>query len=224
MKTIGILGGLGPESTIAYYQYITRKYYELRSDYAYPEIVIYSFNFSEFIETGYRKPGTVKTAIEALRRAGADFVIATCNSVHIVYDEVCRDICIPWISIMDPVAEQIKKQAIRKVALLGTVFTMGNDFYQKCLAKYDIEVITPDEQSQREINRIVYDDLITAKVKDESREVVSGIINKLQAEGAEGIVLGCTELPFLITAQDTELPVFNSTTIHAQKTLDLALE
>ena len=224
MKTIGILGGLGPESTMAYYSYITRKYYEVHWDYAYPEIVIFSFKFSDFIDTGYKMPSIVKTAIEKLHRAGADFVVAACNSVHVVYEEVAKDIPIPWISIMEATGEQIRRANMQKVGLLGTVFTMGSDFYQKELTEYGIETITPNEQSQQQINRIIYGELVKAQVRDESRQIVLEIIDELKQKGVEGIVLGCTELPFLIKQEDSELPVFDTTTIHAQKALDLALE
>jgi len=223
MKTIGILGGLSPESTIAYYGYITRRYHQLRGDFAYPEIVIYSVRFSEFIEAGYQIAGRVKGAIERLHRAGADFVVAACNSVHVVFDEVSADVPIPWISIMDAVAEQIRRAGIRRVGLLGTVFTMGGEFYQKGLAKYGIETLTPDERSQKRINAIIYDELVKAQVREDSRRFVVTCIDELSQRGAEGVVLGCTELPFLIRQEDTSVPVFDTTTIHAQKALDLAL-
>ena len=178
MKTIGILGGLSPESTIAYYSYITRKYYDLYSDYAYPEILIHSFKFSEFIESGYRLPDKVRTAIRNLHRAGADFVVAACNSVHIVYDEVSTDIPIPWISIMDAVAEEIRNRGVHEVALIGTVFTMDNDFYHKAFARYDIETITPDRSGQQRINEIIYGELVKAEIRDDSRRAVLGIIDE----------------------------------------------
>ena len=115
MKTIGILGGLGPESTCEFYRYITRTYYETHADYAYPEIIIYSVSFSKFINHGYKIAHDVRAVIENLHRAGADFVVAACNSIHIVYEKVSRDIPIPWISIMDTVSEQITKEHIRKI-------------------------------------------------------------------------------------------------------------
>jgi len=224
MKTIGILGGLGPESTISYYGYITRRYYELHKDYAYPDIVIYSMSFREFIETGYELPERVKGAIESLEKAGADFVVASCNSVHIVYDQVVGEVSIPWVSIMDATAEQVKKAQMKKVGLLGTIFTMSRGFYVDAFARQGIEMVLPDDEGQKRVSQIIYDELVRAEVKDESRDEVLGIIEGLKAQGAEGIVLGCTELPFLIRQEDTEMRVFDTTTIHAQKALDLALE
>ncbi|MBT4483600.1 MAG: amino acid racemase [Candidatus Latescibacteria bacterium] len=224
MKTIGILGGLGPESTCEYYRYITRKYYETFGDYSYPEIIIYSVRFSKFIDCGYEAADEVKKAIENLHRAGADFVVAACNTIHIVYKEVSGDIPIPWVSIMDTVAEQIKKEQIVKVGLLGTIFTMKEDFYPRALDMYGIETITPAGEAQKRINDIIYEELVTGIVKDDSKRFVLECIEDLRENGAGGIVLGCTELPFLIQQKDTSLPVFDSTAIHAQKALDLALE
>lgn len=223
-RTIGILGGLGPESTIEYYSYITRKYYELYSDYAYPEIVIYSLSFKPFIDAGYELPDQVKEAFERLSKAGADFVVASCNSLHIVYDEIARNLPIPWVSIMDATAEEIKLADIECVGLLGTVFTMGNGFYHRTLARHGIDIVTPVSRDQERVNSIIFDELIRAITNNESRQFVLGCIERMRQKGAEGIILGCTELPFLIKQEDADLRIFDTTVIHAQKALDLALE
>jgi aspartate racemase len=223
MKTIGILGGLGPESTTAYYSYITRKYYELFGDYGYPEILIHSLTFSEFIDAGYKCAAKITSAIEGLAGAGADFVIAACNSIHVVYDQVCQDIPIPWVSIMEAVAEEVRKKGPRTVGLLGTVFTMQNDFYQKTFEKYQLKVLVPDEDSQKEVNEVIYKELITGDVQEDSKQSVLRIMEDLQRAGVEGVILGCTELPFLIRQEETQVAIFDSTAIHAQKALDMAL-
>ena len=224
MKTIGILGGLGPESTCEYYRYITRTYYDTYNNYAYPEIIIYSLEFSKFIGCGYENTGEIKTAIEKLYGAGADFVVAACNTIHIVYDEVAKDIPIPWISIMDVVADEIKSVHIKKVGLLGTIFTMSKGFYHKALTGHGIETITPDIETQQKINDIIFNELVRGITRDESKRFILECIDNLSRSGAEGIVLGCTELPFLIQQDDTVIPVFDTTALHAQKALDLALE
>ena len=224
MRTIGILGGLGPESTISYYAYITRKYHELHKDYAYPEIIIYSARFSDYIDTGYEIADNVKAAIESLHRAGADFVIAACNSVHIVYEQVASDLPIPWISIMDATAEEIIQQQMSRIGLLGTIFTMGKGFYHRALARYGIETIVPQEEQQNKVNGIIYGELVIGEVQDDSRRYVLECIAGLKESGAQGIVLGCTELPFLIQQGHTDIRVFDTTVIHAQKALDLAME
>ena len=224
MKTVGILGGLGPESTMAYYSAITRKYYETHGDYDYPEIIIYSLRFGKFIECGYEAAADVKTAIEKLARAGADFVVAACNSVHIVYDEVSQQIPIPWVSIIDVTAEQIRKEGVRKVALLGTIFTMSKGFYQEGLAGHGIEAITPNPEARKRINDIIYGELVRNLVTDASRQYVLECMEALRRDGADGVVLACTELPFLIQQTHTRIRVFDTTALHARKALDLALE
>jgi len=223
LKTIGILGGLGPESTLSYYSYITRKYYEMRGDYAYPEIVIYSVNFQEYIDLGYEAAPAVETAIRKLHRAGADFVVAACNSIHIVYDEVCPRVPIPWVSIMDVAAEEIRERRMRRVGLLGTIFTMGKGFYQRGLARHGIETITPRAEVQRRLNRIIYGELVRNVVTRDSKRFVLQAIADLSKAGAQGVVLGCTELPFVASQEDTRVPLFDTTALHAQRALELAV-
>lgn len=223
MKKIGIIGGLGPESTAAYYEYITQEYYRIYGDYAYPEIIIYSMNFKEIIDVGYEAPEQIKNAIESLHKAGADFVVAACNSIHIVYDEVSENISIPWFSIIDAASEEIKENNITKVGVLGTIFTMSKGFYTKGLARHQIESVVPSDEDQEIVSNIIFKELITNTVTEESRQIVLKIIDKLIAQGAQAIVLGCTELPFLIKDEDVDVKVINTTVIHAQKTLQMAL-
>ena len=223
MKTIGILGGLGPESTILYYRYITQKYYETHRNYAYPQIVIYSVNFQEFIDTGYETAPKVKEAIKRLHRAGADFAVAACNSVHIVYDQVSKTTPIPWISIMDVTAEAITARGLSKVGLLGTIFTMSKGFYQKALARHGIETITPDSRVQKTLNGIIYGELVRNVVKKSSQRFVLKCVDDLSKQGAQGVILGCTELPFAARQADTSVPLFDTAALHAQRALDLAM-
>lgn len=224
MKKIGILGGLGPESTVSYYLYIIHKYYETYRNFAYPEIIIYSVNFQKFINAGYEIADEVKESINRLHSAGADFAVAACNSIHIVYDEVKNAIPIPWISIIDVTGEEIRKNRMEKVGLLGTIFTMSKGFYEKGLARMGIDTIIPEEKDRKTINSIIYNELVKKQIRDESRTSVLKIIDHLIEKGAQGIVLGCTELPFLIKQTDTAIKIFDTTSIHAQKALDIALE
>ena len=223
MKRIGILGGLGPESTAAYYNYITRKYYATHHDYAYPEIIVYSLTFKPYIDAGYFKPDDVKAALCALHRAGADFAVAACNSIHIVYEQIHGDLPLPWVSIMDATAEAIKARGMKKVGLLGTIFTMSKGFYQRAFAAHGLETLTPEPAAQRRINDIIFGELITATIVPESKRFMLDCAEELAGRGAEGVVLGCTEIPFLVQQPDTKVPVFDTTVIHAQKALDLAL-
>lgn len=224
MKTIGIIGGLGPESTCEFYRMITRSYYDMHGDYNYPEIMIYSVSFGKFIGCGYESAGDIKQAIERLHCAGADFVVAPCNTIHLVYEKVSQDIPIPWISIMDAAAEGIKCKNLDKIGLLGTRFTMSNTFYSDALRAHGIGTVVPGEDSQKIVNDIIYNELVTNTVNENSRRLVVNCIDDLQENGAQGIVLGCTELPFLIRQEDVSIPVFDTTALYAQKALELALE
>jgi aspartate racemase len=223
MKTIGILGGLGPESTISYYKYITRAYHALRNDYAYPDIIISSLSFQRVIDADYETPQIIREAICGLAGAGADFVVAACNSIHAVYDEVSKDIPIPWVSIMDATAGQILSQNISRVGLLGTRVTMQKGFYQTALARHQIETITPSAKVQERINYIIFDELVRAKTSPDSVQFLLDCVGELKDNGAEGVILGCTELPFAIKQDSTPVPLFDTTAIHSQKALELAL-
>jgi len=222
-KTIGILGGLGPESTIEYYAQITREYHRRRGDYAYPHILINSLSFQEIIDAKYETAEKVLAAIEALAGAGADFVVAACNSIHTVYEQVAPQAPVPWVSIMSSTSEAIRSAGIEKVALLGTKVTMTADFYPRALAGDGIDCIVPPADQQERINRIIFAELVVGKVTEESRRFVMDCIEQLRRRGAQGVVLGCTELPFLLRPQDSPLPPFDTTKIHAQKALAVAL-
>jgi aspartate racemase len=224
MKTIGILGGIGPESTVAYYSHITRTYYQNYLNYKHPEIIVYSFSLGEFIESRYELPRKTKEAIEKMWLAGADFVVAACNSLHVVYEEVSPRVPIPWISIMDATAERIVEMGLSTIGLLGTTFTMSGGFYQRALVKYGAEVVVPEAKIQEMVDRIIFEELVRREIRDKSRQFVVGAVLKLAGAGAQGVVLGCTELPFLINQEHVGIPVFNTTAIHAQKALDLALD
>ena len=223
MKKIGILGGLGPESTAACYECITRDYYRRYGNYAYPEIIIYSLSFQEFIGVEYESAAKVKEAIGSLHKAGADFVIAPCNSIHIVFEEVVGDIPIPWFSIVDAAAEEVRENDMNRVGLLGTIFTMSRGFYKERLAQHQIETVTPSGEDQKTINNIIFEELVLNEIKDKSRRTILEIIGKLKDEGAQGIVLGCTELPFLIKQEHADIRVLDTAVIYARKALDIAM-
>ena len=222
-KRIGVLGGLGPESTTAFYQSITRSYYVRFADYAYPEIIIYSLEFQPFIDGAYENHGRIKSAVESLAAAGADFAVAACNSIHIVFEKLRGQTAIPWISIMDVTAEEIKRARMRKVGLLGTIFTMTRPFFRDALARHHIETILPEADAQQRLNRIIYDELITQTLRGDSKKFVLGCLDQLVAAGAEGVILGCTELPLLVGQADTETRLFDTTALHARCALDIAL-
>jgi len=222
-KTIGVIGGLGPESTIAFYQYVTRSYYDSFGDYAYPEIITYSLEFQPFIDAGYENHERVRSAIESLGAAGAEFAVAACNSVHIVFEKLRGKTTIPWLSIMDATAEEIKRVGARKVGLLGTIFTMTRPFFSDALARHGIDTIVPEPDEREKMNRIIYDELVTKNIEPSSKEFVLKCVDRLVRRGAEGIVLGCTELPLLVGQADTETTLFDTTALLGRCALDVAL-
>ncbi len=228
-RKIGILGGLSPESTVAYYEHITRTYTERHGDYGYPEILIYSVNFQKYVDWqhGGRWEAAAEdmaSALEALRAAGADFGIIATNTMHIVFEQVQAKVGMPLVSIVDATGEAIQEAGLKTVGLLGTVFTMRERFYRDGLARRGIRVLVPDTADQERINRVIYDELCRGEIRDASRAVFLEIVETLRQRGAEGIILGCTEIPLLLRQHDCELPLFDTTIIHAEKALSYATE
>ena len=227
-KKIGIVGGLSPESTMSYYQYLVRRYQELFGDHSYPEIVIYSVNFQRYI-TWTRQEKWEKVAedltrvIARLQAAGADFAVIACNMVHFVFDQVQERAAIPLISIIDATAEAIRDAGITTVGLLGTRFTMENNFYRTGLARHGIESLIPPKPSRISLTQIILEELARGIITSASRNKVLAIIEDLVGKGASGIVLGCTELPLLIEAHHTSVRLFDTATLHADKALRYAM-
>ena len=228
-KKIGILGGLSPESTVIYYLRIVRRYQELFGDHSYPEIIIYSVSFQRFVDwmAEDRWDEIADELIRGIRNlaaAGADFALIATNTMHLIFDEVEKASPIPLISIVDATAEAIKKEKINTVGLLGTVFTMERDFYRHGLAKYGIETIVPKKADRDYINKVIFEELCRGLIRDESRNNFKRIIEELTERGAEGIVLGCTEIPLLIDEMDVSTRIFDTTKIHADKALEFAVK
>jgi len=227
-RTIGILGGMSPESTIEYYQYITRRYTEIYGDYGYPEIIIDSVSFQPYVDWPTQGRWDLVTAglvvaAKNLERAGVDFIVIATNTMHLVLDDIQAQIDTPILSLLDTVADSIEDAGQKRVGLLGTQFTMEKHFYQKALAKRGIEVLTPNADDRAFVNSVIYDELVAGEIRDKSRRGYLRVIDKLAQAGAEGIILGCTEIPLLVKATDTDLPLFDTTTIHAQAALDFSL-
>lgn len=228
-KTIGILGGMSPESTVAYYETITRTYTERFGDYGYPQILIYSVSFQTYVD--WPKEGRwelvaegLSQAARSLELAGADVILIATNTMHIVFDEVAASVDVPMLSLLDAVGEAIEARGMRTVGLLGTAFTMENTFYQDTLAERGITILLPEEEDRKRVNDVIYDELVAGVMRDASREVFLGIIEDLEARGAEGVILGCTEIPLLVSQEVSALPLFDTTTIHAEAALRYAVE
>jgi aspartate racemase len=227
-RTIGILGGMSPQSTVMYYEHITRTYKQRFGDFGFPEILIYSVNFQKFADwqregRWTEAAGEMAKALERLRDAGADFGIIASNTMHIVFDEVQKAVRMPLLSIVDATAEAICTAGLNLVGLLGTVFTMRERFYCDGLARFGIDVLVPDGGWQERIDGVIYGELCRGETLPESRRMFLGVIDELQKAGAQGVVLGCTEIPLLVRPQDCDLPVFDTTLLHAEKALNHAI-
>jgi aspartate racemase len=227
-KTIGIIGGLSPESTVEYYEHITRSYTERFGDFGYPQVVIYSVCFQTYVDWCNQERWSdvaqgLSLAAQRLVAAGADFLVIAANTMHIVLDQVQASVNVPVLSLLDALSDAIHAHGMHSVGLLGTRFTMEKPFYRDALADRGISVLVPDSADRDDINRVIYDELVAGRICDESRALYVSIIDKLAAQGAEGIVLGCTEIPLLVRERDVAIPLFNTTTLHAEAALNYAL-
>jgi len=226
-KKIGILGGLSPESTAIYYNHITREYAKRYGDYNYPEIILYSANFQEFVDWQNLNrwdlaANKMISVFKILEEAGVDFGLIASNTMHIAFDRVQSEVSIPLLSIIESTAEVINIEGMQTVGLLGTVFTMSRDFYRTGLKKNGIITLVPEKEDQEFINRVIYEELTRGTIKPESKEEYLKIIYELRDRGAQGIVLGCTEIPLLIKQEDCSIRLYDTTWIHAERALDYA--
>ena len=229
MRKIGILGGMSPESTTLYYEHITRTYTARFGDYGYPEILIYSVNFQKFADWQHSGQWNLAAremaeALERLHVAGADFGLIATNTMHIVFDEVQRAVKMPLLSIIQATADSIVAAGIRSVGLLGTKFTMTEPFFRNGLERSGMKALVPEAGDQQRINEVIYQELCRGEIRPSSRQLFLEIIEGLRGRGAEGIVLGCTEIPLLVEPKDCALPLFNTALLHAAKALDFALQ
>jgi aspartate racemase len=228
-KRIGIIGGLSPESTATYYQYITRTYTERFGDYAYPEILIYSVSFQPYVDWPAQErwdlvaDGLAKAG-RNLEAAGADFLIIATNTMHFVLEQVEAAVQIPILSLLDVVGQSIQSAGLERVALLGTRFTMEKSFFKDALASQNISVLIPSEEQRMNINRAIYEELVAGIIREETRINFLAIIDDLINQGAQGVILGCTEIPLLINQQDVAVPLFDTTLIHAEAALQYGIK
>ena len=228
-KRIGILGGMSPESTVAYYEYITRTYTERFGDYGYPEVLIYSVSFQPYVDWPNQDrwelvADGLSQAAQKLVAAGADVILIATNTMHLVFDEVQARVEVPMLSLLDATAEAIQGRGLNTVGLLGTRFTMEKSFYQDALARNGISILVPDADDRAYVNGVIYDELVAGQIRDESRTGYLAIIGKLVERGAQGIVLGCTEIPLLVDEASAGVPLFDTTQIHAEAALNYAIE
>ena len=228
-KRIGILGGMTAESTVLYYQHIFKSYEEQHGDLGYPETLIYDVSFQRFADwMSVEDWDSIEEALlDGLRRldaAGADFVVIATNTMHILYDRLESSSPIPLISIVDATAEAVKEEGLTVIGLLGTRFTMEKPFYVDGLKRHGIEALVPDKDEREYINRVVFQELAKGLLLRESRDKYLEIIDRLVERGAQGIVLGCTEIPLLVRPEHTKVKLFDTAIIHADKALRYAVE
>jgi aspartate racemase len=229
MKLIGLIGGMSWNSTLAYYRIINELVSQRLGGFHSAPLVLYSLDF-DAIEVAQREARwddaahILAEAGSALRQAGADFLVICTNTMHRVADVVSKEAGLPVLNIVDVTGNAIRELGLRKIGLLGTRFVMEEPFYRERLRKrFDVEVLVPGEQDMHTIHRIIYEELCEGTIKDSSRRACVNSINGLMQEGAEGIVLGCTELPLLIGSGDVDVPLFDTTRLHAEAAVDLAL-
>ncbi|MEA4896175.1 MAG: aspartate/glutamate racemase family protein [Oscillospiraceae bacterium] len=222
MKTIGLIGGMSWESTVTYYKIINETVKEKLGGLHSAKLLLFSVDFAEIEECQAkgewdRSADILADAAKRLEKAGADFIVICTNTMHKVVPQIQKQIQIPIIHIAEATADALNRNLIRKVALLGTKYTMTQDFFKEKLVSEGITVIIPDAADIELINHVIYDELCLGIISDESRKQYIRIIEQLKSNGAEGVILGCTEIGLLIHQQDSPLPVFDTTQIHAQK-------
>ena len=222
LKTIGLIGGMSWESTVTYYKIINETVKEKLGGLHSAKCILYSVDFQEIEECqangNWEKSGEILgEAANNLEKAGADFVVICTNTMHKVINQIKEKISIPILHIAEMTAEKILEKGLKNIALLGTKYTMEQDFYKSKLIEKGINVIIPDKNDIEIINKVIYDELCLGTINSNSKKKFLEIVDKLRSKGAEGIILGCTEIGLLIKNEDTDVPLFDTAIIHAEQ-------
>lgn len=230
LKTIGLLGGMSSESTVPYYQTINRTVNERLGGHHSARLVLYNVDFDPIVQAlndgrWDEILSALETATGALEAAGAEGLVICTNTIHAVAPELASRIGIPLLHIVDPTADAIQAAGIRTVGLLGTRFTMEQPFFRERLAdRHGIETIIPDGSDRDVLHRVIFDELCHGIIRDESRHAYQRVIGDLGERGAEGVILGCTEIAMLIGPEDVAVPTFDTTELHARSAACWALD
>lgn len=229
MKTIGLIGGTGWVSTLEYYRLINKETNKRLGGLNAARCILYSFNYADINECNLRDDheGVYKLVLDAalkLKNAGADFLVLCANTLHQYFERLNEEIKLPIVHIADATAAEIKKQGLHTIGLLGTKFTMEMDFYTKILSNAGITSLVPEKPERLFIHSTIMDELLKEIFKPEAKKRFVEIIADLEQKDAQGIVLGCTEIPLLIKQEDTHLPVFDTLKIHAKAVVDFAVK
>ena len=222
LKTIGLIGGMSWESTVTYYKIINETVKEKLGGLHSAKCILYSVDFQEIEECqangNWEKSGEILgEAANNLEKAGADFIVICTNTMHKVVNQIKEKISIPILHIAEMTAEKILEKGLKNIALLGTKYTMEQDFYKSKLIEKGINVIIPDKNDIETINEVIYDELCLGTINFNSKKKFLEIVDKLRNKGAEGIILGCTEIGLLIKNEDTDVPLFDTAIIHAEQ-------
>ena len=229
MKTIGLLGGMSWESSIEYYRIINQRVKARLGGLHSAQCLLYSVDFAEIEALQHAGDWDMLTsmmiaAVQRLETGGADFTVICTNTMHRMAEAIEAATAIPLLHIADTAAEAINSLGLSTVGLLGTRFTMEQGFYrQRLQEQHGISVLIPDEDDREVVHRIIYDELVQGVIQSESRQAYLDVIAELQSRGAQGVILGCTEIPLLVKSQDVAIPVFDTTTLHAQAAVEWAL-
>lgn len=221
MKTIGLIGGMSWESTVTYYQIINERIKERLGGLHSAKILLYSVDFAEIERCQAagewdKSAEILAGAAKSLEAGGADFIVICTNTMHKVLPQIEREVHVPFLHIADATADELIRNNIKKAALLGTKYTMTQDFYKSRLIERGIDVVVPNEREVEAVNRVIYEELCLGILSEKSRAEYSEIIARLKnEEGAEAVILGCTEIGLLVRSEDSILPVFDTTLIHA---------
>jgi len=230
MKTIGMLGGMSWESTAVYYRLMNRAVVERMGGLHSAKMLMHSFDFGEIAvlqtadkwdEIGDR----LIIAATGLAQAGADFLMICCNTQHLVAGEIERAVPLPLLHIADPLGEAIAAKGIRRAGLIGTRYTMekGGVIADRLTEKFGIDIVVPEADDRAEVHRIIFDELSRGQFLESSRAALGAVMARLVGRGAEGIILGCTELPMIVQPEDASVPTFDTTTLHALAAVNMAL-
>jgi aspartate racemase len=232
MKTIGIIGGVSWASSIEYYRIMNELVRDKLGGVNSAQILMFSIEFGEFSkQERLADKGdwtlmtqTILDAARRLKRGGADFIVIASNTLNSLAPTVEQEVGLPVLHIADATGAAVRKKGLRTVALLGTKYTMEQPFYRDRLKKFGIRVVIPNEKEREYINAVIFDELCANRIKKESREGFQKIIERLRKEeGAEGVILGCTEIPLLIRQEDVAIPVFDTTALHSEAAVDFSL-
>ena len=229
MKTIGLIGGMSWESTQSYYQLLNQGVKNKLGGLHSAKIVLVSLDFAHIAALQQQQdwPQMAEILIKAAKQveaAGADYLLICTNTMHKLAEQVQAAVTIPLLHIADAVGENLIQHSFKKVALLGTQFTMEQDFYKQRLAdKFAIDVLIPDAQGRETVHRVIYDELCKGVIKEESKAEYLAIIDNLTQQGAEAIILGCTEIALLVQQADTSIPLLDSTALHCAMALENSL-